>query len=135
GRVSGGWVSGGRVGGGRVFVLVFHRDRGVGFVVVAGGGGVLVELIRDAAFATPPLSREKASDMLDQTRAGHLLRGYRGGAARDRDAVIDALVGVGRLAIDAAELIESVDINPFVALPDRTGALALDALILLPQEP
>jgi acyl-CoA synthetase (NDP forming) len=92
---------------------------------------VLVELIKDVAFAIPPLSRDRAADMLDRTRAGHLLRGYRGGAALDRDAVIDALIGLGRLAIDATELIESVDINPLVALPDRTGALALDALIVL----
>ena len=116
---------------GQEVVLGLHRDPEVGLVVMAGAGGVLVELIKDVAFAIPPLSRDKASDLLDRTRVGHLLRGYRGGAALDRDAVIDALVGVGRLAIDAAELIESVDINPLVALPDRRGALALDALIVL----
>jgi succinyl-CoA synthetase beta subunit len=123
-----------QVRGGRELVLGLHRDPEVGLVVMAGAGGVLVELIKDVAFAMPPLSRDKASDMLDRTRAGQLLRGYRGGAF-DRDAVIDALIGLGRLAVDAAELIESVDINPLVALPDRTGALALDALILLRQEP
>jgi acetyltransferase len=124
-----------QVRGRQELVLGLHRDPEVGLVVMAGAGGVLVELIKDVAFAIPPLSREKASDMLNRTRVGHLLRGYRGGAALDRDAVIDALVGVGRLAIDAAELIDSVDINPLVALPDRTGTLALDALILLRQEP
>ena len=42
---------------------------------------------------------------------------------------MDALVGLGRLAVDLADVIESVDINPFVALPQ--GGLALDALIVL----
>ena len=98
---------------------------------MAGAGGVLIELIKDVAFAMPPLSREKAADMLDRTRAGSLLRGYRGKPALDRDAIVDAIVGLGRLAADTAELIESVDINPFVALPQGNGALALDALIVL----
>jgi acetyltransferase len=119
-----------QVRGGQELVLGLHRDPEVGLVVMAGAGGVLVELIKDVAFARPPLSRDKASDMLDRTRAGELLRGYRGGAL-DRDAVIHALIGLGRLATDAAELIESVDINPLVALPKGEGALALDALIVL----
>ncbi len=42
---------------------------------------------------------------------------------------MNALVGLGQLAIDLADVIESVDINPFVALPQ--GGLALDALVVL----
>ena len=42
---------------------------------------------------------------------------------------MNALVGLGRLAIDLADVIELVDINPFVALPQ--GGMALDALIVL----
>ena len=40
-----------------------------------------------------------------------------------------ALVGLGRLAVDLPDVIESVDVNPFVALPK--GGMALDALIVL----
>jgi hypothetical protein len=79
----------------------------------------------------PPVTREKARDMLARTRAAKLLQGYRGAAALDVDAVADALVALGRLAVDLEEVIESVDINPFVALPN--GGLALDALIVLRQ--
>ena len=43
--------------------------------------------------------------------------------------MVDALVGLGRLAVDLEEVVESVDINPFVALPQ--GGMALDALIVL----
>ena len=42
---------------------------------------------------------------------------------------MNALVGLGRLAADLDDVIESADINPFVALPQ--GGLALDALIVL----
>jgi hypothetical protein len=38
-------------------------------------------------------------------------------------------VALGRLGTDLGDVIESVDINPFVALPQ--GGMALDALIVL----
>ena len=59
--------------------------------------------------------------MLDRTQAGRLIRGYRGSVPRDRDAVVEALVGLGQLAVDLADVVESVDINPFVALPGEAS--------------
>jgi acetyltransferase len=120
-----------QVRGGFELVLGLHRDPEMGLVVMAGAGGVLLELTKDVAFAAPPVSREKALDMLTRTRAGKLLQGYRGGPPLDRDAVADALVALGRLADDLKDVIESVDINPFVALPQGQGGIALDALIVL----
>jgi hypothetical protein len=117
------------VRGGLELVLGLHRDPEMGVVVMAGAGGVLLELTKDVAFCAPPVSRDKARDLLDRTHAGRLLRGYRGSAPRDADAAIDALIGLGRMASNLADVIESVDINPFVALPN--GGLALDALIVL----
>jgi hypothetical protein len=118
-----------QVRGGIELVLGLHRDPEMGLVVMAGSGGVLLELIKDVAFAVPPINRDKALAMLGRTRAAKLLQGYRGSEPRDLDAIADALVGLGRLATDLADVIESVDINPFVALPK--GGLALDALIVL----
>jgi hypothetical protein len=45
------------------------------------------------------------------------------------DVLVDALVGLGRLASDLEAFVESIDVNPFVALPK--GGCALDALIVL----
>ena len=75
------------VRGGLELVLGLHRDREMGLIVMAGGGGVLLELAKDVAFCAPPVSREKAQDLLDRTHAGRLIRGYRGSAPRDADAV------------------------------------------------
>jgi succinyl-CoA synthetase beta subunit len=91
----------------------------------------LLELFKDVAFSAPPLNRQKALDMLGQTHAACLLRGYRGSAALDIDAVADALVALGAIAVDFADIVQSIDINPLVVLPTGQGAMALDALVIL----
>ena len=120
-----------QIRGGTELVLGLHRDPEMGLVVMAGAGGVLLELTRDVAFCAPPVSREKARDMLSRTRVARLMQGYRGGEALDVEAVVDALVGLGRMAMDMPDVIESVDVNPFVAMPGAHGGYALDALIVL----
>jgi len=121
-----------QIRGGVELVLGLHRDREMGLVVMAGTGGVLLELIKDVNFCGTPVSRDKARDMLSRMRGAKLLGGYRGGASLDVEAVVDAMVALGRLAGDLEDVIQSVDINPFVALP--RGGLALDALIVLQQD-
>jgi acetyltransferase len=117
------------VRGGLELVLGLHRDPEMGLVVMAGSGGVLLELIKDVTFCAPPVSPEKARDMLARMRGAGLLAGYRGSPALDADALVNALVALGRLAVDLEDVVQSVDINPFVALPQ--SGLALDALIVL----
>jgi len=118
-----------QIRGGLELVLGLNRDPEVGIVAMAGSGGVLLELAKDVAFCAPPISRDKAVDLLERTHAARLMRGYRGGAKLDLQAAVDALVALGRLAVELGEFIEAVDVNPFVVLP--RGGLALDALVVL----
>jgi acetyltransferase len=124
-----------QVRGGLELVLGLHRDPEMGLVVMAGSGGVLLELVADVAFCVPPVSPEKARHLIGRTRAGKLLDGYRGSRPLDSEAVVAALVGLGNLAADLKDVIESIDINPFVALPRGQGGLALDALVVLRRRP
>jgi acyl-CoA synthetase (NDP forming) len=117
--------------GGLELVLGVQRDPEVGPVVMFGTGGVLLELARDVSFGAVPLSRWQAEAMIERTAAGRLLGGYRGAPPADRESVVAALIALGRLARDLGERIESIDINPFVALAAGQGALALDALVVL----
>jgi acetyltransferase len=117
-----------QVSGGLELVLGLNRDPEMGLVVMAGSGGVLLELTKDVAFAAPPLTREKVRAMIERTHAARLIRGYRSSPALDTDAVIDALVALGRIAEDLADVVQSIDINPFVVLP--RGGFALDALVV-----
>jgi acyl-CoA synthetase (NDP forming) len=117
-----------QISGGLELVLGLNRDPEMGLVVMAGSGGVLLELTKDVAFAAPPLTREKARAMIERTHAARLIRGYRASPVLDADAVIDALLALGRIAEDLADVVQSIDINPFVVLP--RGGFALDALVV-----
>ena len=117
------------VTGGLELVMGVHRDPEMGPVVMGGAGGVLLELIRDVAFAAPPLNIAKAHDLIARTKAGQLMKGYRGSGALDADAYAQALVALGRMASDLGDVLESVDVNPFLLL-DK-GGVALDALVVL----
>lgn len=132
-----GWLVAQSVPAGLELVIGIQNDPEMGPVVMFGAGGVWLELVRDVAFAAPGFDRAGAERLVAATRADTLLKGYRGDGPYDRAAVIDSLVAVGRLAVDAADTVESLDINPFVALPAGQGAFALDALVIArgPSEP
>lgn len=120
-----------QVAGGVELVLGVQRDPEIGPVLMFGTGGVLLELYKDVRFGAVPLPRWQAQEMIAGTAAGALLKGYRGSPACDEASVRDALIALGRLAHDLGDRLESIDINPFVALPGGGGALALDALVVL----
>jgi acetyltransferase len=120
-----------QVSGGVELVLGVQRDPEVGPVVMFGSGGVNLELYRDVSFGSVPLPLWQAQAMIERTAAGKLLDGYRGTPVGDKGSVLAALVALGRLAHDLGDQVESIDINPVVALPDGQGAVALDALVVL----
>ncbi len=126
-----GWLVAQAIPGGLELVIGVQNDPEMGPVVMFGSGGVWLELVRDVAFAAPGFDRVGAERLIGATRAGKLIDGYRGGSVYDRAAVVDALVAVGRLALDVGSSLDSLDINPFVVLPAGKGAFALDALAVL----
>jgi len=104
------------------------RDPQFGPIVVVGLGGVLTEVLDDVVLGLAPLSRHDAGTMLDRLRGASLLDGVRGGPAIDRDAIVDILQAIGRLAIERPD-IQEIDLNPIIAGPD--GCVAVDALVVL----
>jgi hypothetical protein len=57
-----------------------------------------------------------------------LLAGARGKPPADLDALADVLVKMSQFGAAHADRVTSVEINPFIALPN--GGVAVDALIL-----
>ena len=87
------------------------QDPAFGPVVLAGAGGVLTELLRDSAVRIAPFSREEAGDMLAGLKIDRMLAGYRGAAALDREALVELLVSLSRLAV-RYPAIRELDFNP-----------------------
>ncbi|MCZ6447857.1 MAG: acetate--CoA ligase family protein [Alphaproteobacteria bacterium] len=120
-----------QISGGLELALGINNDADVGPVVMFGQGGVGLELYGDVALADPDLDQARAAALVARTKAATLLMGYRGGPAYDRDAVLNAIVAMGRIARDLGDVIEALDVNPFVALPGLGGGLALDGLVVV----
>ncbi|MEP9395953.1 bifunctional acetate--CoA ligase family protein/GNAT family N-acetyltransferase [Mesorhizobium sp. KR2-14] len=107
-------------------ILGVSRDPAFGPVVLFGAGGTAVEVVDDTAIALPPLDDVLASDLIDRTRIGRLLAGFRDRKPADRRAINLAINGVSQLIVDFPCIV-SMDINPLLA--DEQGVLALDARI------
>ncbi len=111
--------------GGQELIVGVRRDPQFGPLALVGSGGVEVELLRDVATGIAPLSKTQASRLLDNTRAGVRLKGWRGTPPADRPATIEAMRRVAQIACDFPE-IEELEINPLYVLPDGHGAYAVD---------
>ncbi|MET8950674.1 acetate--CoA ligase family protein [Streptomyces sp. NPDC004533] len=108
-------------------VGVGHDDL-FGPTVTVGLGGVLVEVLRDAAVRVPPFGEEQARAMLGELRGRPLLDGVRGRPPADLDALVEVVLRVQRMALELGDAIAELEINPLMVLPSGQGAVALDAL-------
>jgi acyl-CoA synthetase (NDP forming) len=109
-------------------VVGVTRDELFGPVVTVGLGGVLVEVLRDAAVRVPPFGEDQARDMLTELRGRALLDGVRGRPPADLDALVEVVLRVQRMALELGDELAELDINPLLVLPRGQGAVALDAL-------
>jgi acyl-CoA synthetase (NDP forming) len=66
--------------------------------------------------------------MLHELAGYKMLEGVRGSKPADVGALVDVIMKVERLALDLADEIAELDINPLVVKP--RGAVALDALVV-----
>ena len=118
------------VTGGVETILGVLQDPAVGPVVMFGLGGILVEVLGDVTFRRAPFGPHEARAMIDEVKGCALLRGARGGAVMDEEALVEALVRLSVFASANAERLASVDVNPFIVLPRGRGGVAVDALIV-----
>ncbi|MFF4466708.1 acetate--CoA ligase family protein [Streptomyces mirabilis] len=111
-------------------VVGVTHDQLFGPTVTVGLGGVLVEVLRDAAVRVPPFGEDQARGMLGELRGRALLEGVRGGPPVDVDALVEVVMRVQRMALELGDDIAELDINPLMVLPRGQGAVALDALVV-----
>ncbi len=113
-------------------IVGMRRDPTFGPMMMFGMGGTLVEQLKDISFRVAPLSAEDINEMVDSTIAGKLLKGVRGSALADIEAVQAVIAALSQLSLDFPE-IEEIEINPLVVYPQGQGALALDSRTVLRQ--
>lgn len=112
-------------------IIGVHKDPVFGPVIMFGLGGIFVEVLKDVSFRVAPISHGDAMDMIKETKGYQLLKGVRGKPPVDIDALVDVIMKVSTLVTDLKDYIEELDINPLLVFPGKTGAKALDAMIVL----
>jgi acetyl-CoA synthetase len=126
--------------GGAVAELIVGvaRDEQFGPFLLVGGGGILVELMKDSASLLLPVSREQVLRALNQLKCAPLFKGFRGAPPADVSAAADAILAIaGMVEGDPSSIVE-LDVNPLLLLAEGQGAVAADALISVnprPQSP
>lgn len=130
-----GWLVEEMVPPGREMVIGGLNDPEFGPMIMVGLGGIFVELLQDVSFRICPISRNDARAMLDELKGVALLRGARGEAAVDENALIEAMLALGGedgILLRFAGQIAEADLNPIIV--SSQGAVAVDARFILTGE-
>ena len=107
------------------------RDEQFGPYLLVGGGGIMVELMKDSASLLMPTTRERVLHALGQLKCAPLFSGFRGAPPADLNAAADVILAVaGMVENDPSSIIE-LDINPLMLLAEGQGVVAADALIIV----
>ena len=108
-------------------IIGVSRDETFGLSLMIGAGGTLVELLDDTASLLLPLQAGDVEEAFAKLKVGKLIDGYRSEAAGDKAGLIEAVHAIGRYAVDHADSLLELDVNPLLVLADRV--VAVDAYI------
>ena len=114
--------------GGVEMIVGITRDSQLGAAVMVGSGGIFAEVLRDVAVRPLPLDEADAREMIESLRGYALLKGARGRAPANVDALVDVVMAVARLATAGGDRIAELDLNPVIVNADR--AVAVDSLVI-----
>ena len=115
-------------------IVGVQRDAQFGLSLTLGAGGILVELLQDVQTLLFPVTRADVQSALRGLKAWPLLAGFRGKAAGDVEALVDAVLAIATYAQANAHRLLELDVNPVLVMPEGQGVLAVDALIRLAGE-
>ncbi len=91
-------------------------------------------MLGDVAFRIAPVSAVDAAEMVRSLRGHALLAGVRGERAVSFDALEETILRISQLVLEVPEIAE-MDVNPFLAFPERERCVAVDGRIrLLPPD-
>ncbi len=115
--------------GGVECILGIHRDPVFGPMAMFGLGGIFVEVLKDVVFHRCPFGADTAEAMIRSIKGAPLLLGARGRKTADVKALAEMLAKLSAFAVAAGDRLQSIDLNPVLAMPEGEGAFAVDAVI------
>ncbi|MEM4441673.1 MAG: acetate--CoA ligase [Ignisphaera sp.] len=115
---------------GREVIIGSTKDPVFGHIVMFGLGGIYAELFKDVSFRLAPLSLYEAKEMVMETKAYNLLKGFRGEPTADIASVINILLRVSKLVTDVPDIVE-MDINPLFVYEEGAGSMAIDVKMVI----
>jgi acetyltransferase len=116
--------------GGIETVMGMSTDPQFGPLIMFGLGGIYVEIMKDVSFRILPLTDQGARDMIRSLRSFPLLNGFRGAPSVNQDVIVETLQRLSQLVRDFLCFSE-IDINPFIASPDKKLCAAVDARFII----
>ncbi len=111
------------------FIVGVARDEQFGPYLIVGGGGILVELMRDSRSILLPVDKRGVLAELAKLSCFPLLQGFRGRPAADLSAAAEAILAIAELVQERPSAVAELDVNPLMLLPEGRGVVAADALI------
>lgn len=114
------------VSSGKEVIMGITKDPQFGHMIMFGLGGIYVEVLKDVSFRIVPVSEEDAYEMIREIKTFPLLRGVRGEAEADIEAIERSILILSQMAIDFPQIIEA-DINPLLVMKREQGVVAIDA--------
>ena len=113
-----------------VIVGIAH-DEQFGPYLLVGGGGILVEMMKDSASLLLPTTRDRVLHALGNLNCASLFKGFRGAPLADLEAAADVILIVAGMVENDPSAIVELDINPLMLLAEGQGVVAADAYISL----
>lgn len=103
-------------------------ETGFGHLILAGLGGIFVEVFKDVSAALAPVSQQEATRMIRRLKSYPIIAGARGQAGVSEPLLTGAILKLSAL-LQAAPEIAEMDINPLLGSPEEL--VAVDARILI----
>lgn len=102
------------------------REEKFGHLLMAGMGGIFIELFKDVASGLVPVSADEASVMIKSLKSYKIIKGIRGKKGISEEAFVNVITRLSLLLETAPEIFE-MDINPLLAT--EHSITAVDARI------
>jgi acetyltransferase len=113
-------------------ILGVNRYPAFGPLLMAGLGGIYVELFKDVVFRLAPIGRNETRRMIKSIKGYNIFKGFRGRPESDIKALEKSVVSLSDMVMNHPEIAE-MDINPLMVHEEGKGATVADYRIILKQ--